>query len=171
MDADKVALRVRGYAGDFAKVKYSDFQVVDALNCALRLLAETSAQGGKTLFRKSDECSVVAGVFSLPDDFVSPVRAYGADGAELLILSESSPADEGEVLIHGDKGYTGEAAVSLVYNALPEEVEALTEEIDLSAAWELPLSRAAAMFLVGDASGAAKMLAAFFGGGNGGDSQ
>ena len=171
MDVDKVALRMRGYAGDLAKVQYSDYQVIDALNCALRLLAETSAQGDRALFRKTDEPVIADGEFDLPDDFVSPIRAFGSDGGELLILSETSPADEGELLIHGSKGYTGETSVSLVYNALPEEVEALSDEIDLPLAWELPLSRAAAMFLAGDPGGAAKTLASFFGGKNGGDSQ
>lgn len=164
MDVADLVLQVRGYVGDYAKVNYSDFQIIDALNSTVRLLAQMCSSRKDPLFRKMIKITVDDGQFILPDNFIALVRGYDSDGGELFVLSELAPVAEKEVLIHGNSGYSGEEEVTLVYDSIPDVIMDIDDSVEIPNIWSFPLSRAAGYFLSGNIDGASTVLNPFIGG-------
>ena len=89
MKAQKILAQVRLYVGDAAKAKFADWQVVRAINDALRVMAEENAKSAGLLFRRSAEV-VADNVY-----FGESKRRDGGDTSRPAAPSASAPAHRG----------------------------------------------------------------------------
>ena len=108
MKALKLMAQTRLYAEDAMKAKYTDWQVVRALNDALRVLAEENANANGRLFRGRALVEIKEGTGALPTDYLRVIRGVSVEsGMELLHVHTDTPST-GEFAISGDTLYSGE---------------------------------------------------------------
>lgn len=151
--ATEIAMYMRQFAGDIGRVKYSEDQILIALNLALRFLGEQSSRSKSHLWRdRKTDIVITDGVGTLPDDLVSVERVFGSGGNELLRIVDDTPS-AGEYRLSGSSILTGESGVVLVYNGTHDEIASLASDIDLPPTFTLLLSRIGASALVGDYNG------------------
>lgn len=165
MKAGKVLVRTRLYLKDLQKAKYSDWEVYQGINDALRVLAEESAKVSDAEGAFSHTASLsMDGENSavLPKDFIRPKRAFAPDGAELLHVFSDTPG-EGEFSIRGGSLCSGEGSVSLSYYGYPAPVASAENDICLRGSMLMPLAKIAAACVAG-ADDAAVQAAQYFSG-------
>lgn len=162
MKAQKLMAQTRLYAGDAMKAKYSDWQVVRAVNDALRVLAEENANAMGRLFRGRAEVEMIDGVGSLPEDYLRVIRGVsGESGAELLHVHTNAPS-AGEFSIRGDELYSGETGkVELWYFSNPGQIIDGDSDVPVPDRYATAVAKAAAALLAG-ADGGAITVADYF---------
>jgi len=134
--------RVRLYTGDSNKAKLSDWEIINSINDALRLMAEESARLNGSLFRMNSDLTVINDSASLPSGYLSLIKAFDSAGIELFNVHTDIP-DEGEFSISGSILHSGEDAVDLWYFGYPSSVISASSEIPLPDYYSIPLARVA----------------------------
>lgn len=142
MKANDIMYRIRLYVGDTDKKSLSDWEVLNSVNDALRLMAEESARLGGSMFRMKSNVTITAGSASLPTGYLRVIKAFNSTGGELLNVSTDTP-DEGEFSITGGSLSSGEATVELWYFGYPSSVISASSEIALPDSHSTPLARVA----------------------------
>lgn len=154
MKALKLMAQTRLYAEDAMKAKYTDWQVVRALNDALRVLAEENANANGRLFRGRALVEIKEGTGALPADYLRVIRGVSVEsGKELLHVHTDTPS-AGEFAISGDTLYSGEThGVELWYFFNPGQIADGESEVPVPDRYTIATAKAAAALLVdGDAN-------------------
>ena len=154
MKALKLMAQTRLYAEDAMKAKYTDWQVVRALNDALRVLAEECANANGRLFRGRALVEIKEGTGALPADYLRVIRGVSVEsGMELLHVHTDTPS-AGEFAISGDTLYSGEThGVELWYFFNPGQIADGESEVPVPDRYTIATAKAAAALLVdGDAN-------------------
>ena len=144
MKANEIFVKTRLYLEDIAKARYSDWEVFSGINDALRLVAEENAKVGGPLFRKRINLSLAPDTMSaiLPDDFVREIKAFDADGAELLNVHNDEPFG-GEFSVKGASVFAADDFVTLWYFSYPPTVKTPNDEIDIPVSMAIPIAKIA----------------------------
>lgn len=150
MKALKLMAQTRLYAEDAMKAKYTDWQVVRALNDALRVLAEENANANGRLFRGRALVEIKEGTGALPADYLRVIRGVSVEsGKELLHVHTDTPS-AGEFAISGDTLYSGEThGVELWYFFNPGQIADGESEVPVPDRYTIATAKAAAALLVG----------------------
>lgn len=150
MKALKLMAQTRLYAEDAMKAKYTDWQVVRALNDALRVLAEECANANGRLFRGRALVEIKEGTGALPADYLRVIRGVSVEsGMELLHVHTDTPS-AGEFAISGDTLYSGEThGVELWYFFNPGQIADGESEVPVPDRYTIATAKAAAALLVG----------------------
>lgn len=164
MTAGEVFIKVRNYLKDTGKDIFSDWEIYEGINDALRLFAEESAKAGddKGYFSNTESLVLTNKKVALPTDFVRIKRAFDSSGKELLHIFDHEP-NLGEVRILGNTLSSGESSLTLNYYCYPPTVSMYNDAIDLPSSMLLPFSKAAAC-CVSNTDQAAIMVAQYFNG-------
>lgn len=151
MTAGEILLKTRLYLNDMNKTTYSDFQIIEGVNDAMRMLAEENARSRGPYFRKRISLSLTDGEVSLPDDFLKEVKGFDEDGTELFNVQHDMYAGalSGEFGISGSKLMSGDSPVVLWYFAYPSDITGATSQIDLPLSFIVPIAKIAASVVVG----------------------
>ena len=91
MTANDIMYRIRLYVGDTDKKSLSDWEVLNSVNDALRLMAEESARLGGSMFRMKSNVTITAGSASLPAGYLQVIKAFNGTGGELLNVFHRHP--------------------------------------------------------------------------------
>ena len=150
MKALKLMAQTRLYVEDAMKAKYTDWQVVRALNDALRVLAEECANANGRLFRGRALVEIKEGTGALPADYLRVIRGVSVEsGMELLHVHTDTPS-AGEFAISGDTLYSGEThGVELWYFFNPGQIADGESEVPVPDRYTIATAKAAAALLVG----------------------
>ena len=163
MTANDIMCKVRLYVGDTDKKSISDWEIINSINDALRLMAEESARLVGSMFRMKSNVTITAGSASLPTGYLRVIKAFNSTGGELLNVSTDTP-DEGEFSITGGSLSSGEATVELWYFGYPAAVVSADNTINLPESMAVPLARVASLLLA-NKIGDAVLMADYFSGG------
>ena len=142
MIANDVMYKVRLYIGDTYKSKMSDWEIINGINDALRLMAEESARLNGSLFRMNSDLTIINDSASLPSGYLSLIKAFDSAGIELFNVHTDIP-DEGEFSVSGGVLHSGEDNVELWYFGYPSSVISASSEITLPDSYSVPLARVA----------------------------
>lgn len=161
MTANDIMYRIRLYVGDTDKKSLSDWEVLNSVNDALRLMAEESARLGGSMFRMKSNVTITAGSASLPAGYLQVIKAFNGTGGELLNVSTDIP-DDGEFSVTGGSLSSGEATVELWYFGYPTVVSA-DSTINLPESMAVPLARVASLLLANKIEDAVTLAGYFMG--------
>ena len=113
MLVNDVMVKIRLYASDTAKQQLSDWQIINSINDALRVMAEESSRMGGSLFRAHAELTMTPSGVVLPTGYLRVIKAFGSTKDELFNVHTDTP-DEYEFSINGNKVYSGLPSVPAV---------------------------------------------------------
>ena len=117
-------IRMDGHVADNAAVKYSDYQIISAINGALDGIYVIIAGYTSDLTIKSKTLTANSnGEAKLPSDFVSVYEVFGG-GAELTPASKSDSVTDKNYKIRGNKIITGCGQITLEYKYCPLDLTA-----------------------------------------------
>lgn len=162
MTANDIMYRIRLYVGDTDKKSLSDWEVLNSVNDALRLMAEESARLGGSMFRMKSNVTITAGSASLPAGYLQVIKAFNGTGGELLNVSTDIP-DDGEFSVTGGSLSSGEATVELWYFGYPAAVVSADSTINLPESMAVPLARVASLLLANKIEDAVTLAGYFMG--------
>lgn len=151
MELAKVALHTRRYLRDTGGTRFSDWEITEAINDAVSILADADMRVDGELFRETSLVNLGRGDGTLPSGRGKVIRVYNLDGVELLKVSQSAPG-EGEYSLSGDRVYSGEDGPLLfVYHVIPDRIESFSaSSLDLDEMYLLPLAKAASLIASGE---------------------
>lgn len=107
---------------DNASVKYSDYQLMAALNSVLSIVYNTLSSSSNDLLTQSKEIPLTGGMAALPADFLSVVNVMGADGTVLRPQSKSVDIDAYTYRIRGNNIYSNNNLLTLEYKPYFTEI-------------------------------------------------
>lgn len=162
MIANDVMYKVRLYIGDTYKSKMSDWEIINGINDALRLMAEESARLSGSLFRMNSDLTVTNGEAGLPVGYLSLIKAFDGSGIELLNVYTDDP-EAGEFGVYGGTLRSGESTVELWYFGYPSSVISASSTIDLPESYSAPLARITTALLLNKIEDAVTLAGYFMG--------
>ena len=162
MIANDVMYKVRLYIGDTYKSKMSDWEIINGINDALRLMAEESARLSGSLFRMNSDLTVTNGEAGLPVGYLSLIKAFDGSGIELLNVYTDDP-EAGEFGVYGGTLHSGESTVELWYFGYPSSVISASSTIDLPESYSAPLARITTALLLNKIEDAVTLAGYFMG--------
>lgn len=151
MEANTVLIKTRHYLRDLQNAKFSDWEIYQGINDALRIFAEESARiyDGQGYFSSVATLPMgIAGSAVLPEDYIRIKRVYGTGGHELLRVVSDMPG-EGEFALRGNAILSGDASVTLHYYNYPPKVDQEEDIIALPESMLMALAKIAASCVVG----------------------
>lgn len=147
-------------AADMQRTKYSDYQVLAAVNGAVRLLTDALVAVWSPVLVRTTVLTTAAGAALLPEDFISLVKAAGADGEVLSEENENPLPRAGQYRLEGQRLLSPEKTVLLSYRARPGEIAAVeSDSVDLPADFLPGLTKMAADLLAGSGEAASTLAA------------
>lgn len=168
MKINEVFAKTRLYLADMQKSSYSDWEVFEGINDALRIVAETNAANAGPLLRRSEvlDTGGASGSAKLPEDFLREIKAFGADGSELLNVHNDEPT-RGEFGVRGKYLFScpGSGNTTLWYFACPPPVNESTDELALPSSMAAPVAKIARECVLGAMDRAVEAARLFYGGG------
>jgi len=123
-------IRMSPEINDNAQVKYSDYQLTDALNTVLSIVFNTLSQSSNELLTSEKDLTLTDGVSSLPADFLSVVNVF-AGTKKIDQQSKSLAVDAYTYRIRGNSIYSANDVLTLVYKPYFVEVDDSTLTADL----------------------------------------
>lgn len=153
MEANTVLIKTRHYLRDLQNVKFSDWEIYQGINDALRIFAEEAARmyDGSGAFSAVAALTMSGDSALLPENYIRLKRAYGATGKELLRVITDTPG-EGEFAIRGGSIMSGETAITLHYFCYPGKVDQPEDIIDLPDSMLIAVAKIAAACAAGSDS-------------------
>ena len=154
MKANTVLIKTRHYLRDLQNAKFSDWEIYQGINDALRIFAEEAARmyDGIGAFSSVAVLTMGSGDSALlPENYIRIKRAYGATGKELLRVITDTPG-EGEFAIRGGSIMSGETAITLHYFCYPGKVDQPEDVIDLPDSMLIAVAKIAAACVAGSDS-------------------
>lgn|GEM_PF-3686513 len=136
--AGKLIMRLRLRTGDMQAVKFSDYELLAALNDARMMLWMALAERHSTIPRKRALLTMKHGAALLPDDYYTLVEI--SEGARIV----------------GSQAVSDALSVELVYNAVPKEAKGEGESVCIPAALVIEAVEIAAAVVSGDVDAAAR---------------
>ena len=123
-------VRMAPEINDNAAVKYSDYNLIAALNSVLSIVYNTLSSSSNDLLTQEKTLTLTDGVAVLPDDFLSVVNVRGGDYI-LTPQSKSKDVDEYTYRIRGNNIYSANSTLKLAYKPYFVEVTYDTMETAL----------------------------------------
>ena len=154
MKANTVLIKTRHYLRDLQNAKFSDWEIYQGINDALRIFAEEAARmyDGIGAFSSVAVLTMGSGDSALlPENYIRIKRAYGATGKELLRVITDTPG-EGEFAIRGGSIMSGETAITLHYFCYPGKVDQPEDVIYLPDSMLIAVAKIAAACVAGSDS-------------------
>lgn len=150
MKANTVLIKTRHYLRDLQNVKFSDWEIYQGINDALRIFAEEAARmyDGAGIFSSVISLTMSGDSALLPENYIRIKRAYGSTGKELLRVITDTPG-EGEFAIRGGSIMSGEPTITLHYFSFPGKVDQPEDVIDLPDSMLIALAKISASCVVG----------------------
>lgn len=150
MTAGEIFVKTRLYLRDMGKTIFSDYEIYQGINDALRLFAEESARAydSEGLFRTSATLALIDGSVAIPPDFIKLIRAFNANGEELLHIFEGTPGEK-EFAINKVNLTSGTPTVKLNYYCYPNTVSAAADTIYLPESMLMAVAKIAAYCVAG----------------------
>lgn len=127
-----VKIRMSPEINDNAAVKYSDYQLISALNSVLSIVYNTLSSSSNSILNKTSQISLTESSGDLPEDFLSTISVFAPDGTPLNPQSKSFDVDEQTYKITGNNIYSKNESIKLVYK--PYFVEVIYSTIDTALA-------------------------------------
>ena len=124
-----VKIRMSPEINDNAAVKYSDYQLISALNSVLSIVYNTLSSSSNSILTETTQIVLTDSAGTLPDDFLSVVSVFVADGTTLNPQSKSFDVDEHTYKIIGNNIYSKNDTIQLVYKPYFIEVEYDTMDV------------------------------------------
>jgi len=140
IEAKKVIRLVRYKVADNDETKYSNYDIYNALNEALRYITQSQALVNSDFLEKMriydesnhcDTCSFVLEGVALPDDYVTLVGITRLYGRKLKPTETTNIPNEIEYKITNDRVYTGAKAFVIAYKKSIPEITSETDDIEL----------------------------------------
>jgi hypothetical protein len=143
-------IRMAPEINDNAQVKYSDYQLTDALNTVLSIVFNTLSQSSNELLTADKKLTLTDGVCALPDDFLSVVNVFAGNNV-LKQQSKSMDVDSYTYRIRGNNIYSSNDVLTLDYKPYFIEIDdkTLTAELPLPNYFSELLKKYAVMSLQG----------------------
>lgn len=168
MIASKIMENVRRSIKDIGKANVSDYEIYEAINESLRIIAEITRGADWPLFKKEATITFTSGVGSLPVDYIAIDRGISDAGDEMLLVSHDSSPGELEFNIKGSSVLSGEDTMKMWYHGYAAEIvsgaaTAGATVIDLPLSWLMPLSQMTAASLSGNPQSMVQIAAIFSG--------
>lgn len=142
IEVSRLIRKIRLKAVDFDEIKYSDYQIINAINDVIEYLNMSYALRNSDFLEKIKEYDLtdeqLKNGVSLPYDFVTLVSVN--EGSKCgrpmnVVPSHLEPKFETYKIV-GNKIYSGVPKFKVMYRKKLEEVETATDEIDLPAVFE-----------------------------------
>ena len=154
MKAGSILIKTRHYLRDLQNAKFSDWEIYQGINDALRIFAEEAARmyDGIGAFSSVAVLTMGSGDSALlPENYIRIKRAYGATGKELLRVITDTPG-EGEFAVRGGSIMSGETAITLHYFCYPGKVDQPEDVIYLPDSMLIAVAKIAAACVAGSDS-------------------
>ena len=100
---------------DTFATKYSDYQLITALNSVLNIVYDTLSTSSNDVLTEETALTLEDGAADLPDDFLSTVNVIAKDGFVLEPQTKSKDVDRFTYRIRGKKLYALGDSVTLEY--------------------------------------------------------
>lgn len=100
---------------DTFATKYSDYQLITALNSVLNIVYDTLSTSSNDVLTEETALTLEDGAADLPDDFLSTVNVIAKDGSVLEPQTKSKDVDRFTYRIRGKKLYALGDSVTLEY--------------------------------------------------------
>ena len=123
-------VRMAPEINDNAAVKYSDYNLIAALNSVLSIVYNTLSSSSNDLLTEETTLTLADGKAALPDDFLSVVNVRSGDYI-LTPQSKSKDVDEYTYRIRGNYIYSANSTIQLTYKPYFVEVEYYTMDDDM----------------------------------------
>src|SRR5574344_1466810 len=114
-------VRMAPEINDNAAVKYSDYNLIAALNSVLSIVYNTLSSSSNDLLTEETTLTLTDGVAALPDDFLSVVNVWAGDYV-LTPQSKSKDVDDHTYRIRGNNIYSANSTLKLAYKPYFVEV-------------------------------------------------
>ena len=115
---------------DNAGVKYSDYNLIAALNSVLSIVYNTLSSSSNDLLTEETTLTLTDGKAALPEDFLSVVNVRGGNYV-LTPQSKSKDVDEYTYRIRGNYIYSANSTIQLTYKPYFVEVEYYTMDDEM----------------------------------------
>lgn len=130
--------KIRFKQKDLDEIKYSDYEIVQAINEALSYLNQSMALGNSEYLEKDKEYTIDGAEYtkgiSLPYDFMTLISITRIkDGYKLHPVAVGREPGYGEYKIFANKLYCKDKAIKVAYRAVLMDVENTNEDIALPA--------------------------------------
>lgn len=138
IEVSALVRKIRFKQKDLHEIKYSDYEIVQAINEALSYLNQSMALGNSEYLEKDkkyilDNEENINGV-SLPYDFMTLISVTRIrDGYKLHPVSVGRDPEYGEYKVFANKLYCKEKEIKVAYRAVLTEIENTNEDIALPA--------------------------------------
>ena len=166
MKAWDILIKTRHYLRDLQNARFSDWEIYQGINDALRIFAEESARiyDGSGAFAAVAALTMGSGNSApLPENYIRIKRVYGATGKELFRVITDTPG-EGEFAIRGDSVISGETSITMHYFRYPGKVDQPEDRIDLPDSMLIAVAKIAAACVAGTDNSAIIQTAQYFSG-------
>lgn len=141
IEVSKLIRKIRFKAVDFDEIKYTDYQIINAINDVIEYLNASYALRNSDFLEKAKEYHIsgeqmTKGV-SLPSDFVTLIGLNDLNcGKPLQVVPSTKKPTYDEYKIVGGKIYSGVPDFVVMYRKKIEEIETANDEVDLPAVFE-----------------------------------
>jgi hypothetical protein len=138
IEVSDLVRKIRFKQKDLHEIKYSDYEILQAINEALSYLNQSLALGNSEYLEKDkeyvfDDDAYIKGI-SLPYDFMTLISVTRVrDGYKMHPVSVGRNTDYGEYKVFANKLYCREKEVKVAYRAVLTDVENINEDIALPA--------------------------------------
>ena len=123
-------IRMAPEIADNAGVKYSDYNLIAALNSVLSIVYNTLSSSSNDLLTEETILTLTDGKAALPEDFLSVVNVRGGNYV-LTPQSKSNDVDEYTYRIRGNYIYSANSTIMLTYKPYFIEVEYYTMDDEM----------------------------------------
>ena len=124
-------VRMDANINDLAAVRFSDYQMIMALNAVLSLIYQTVGTMSSTILNKNVTIKMKNGKGQLPDDFLQAVLVCDGSGSPLRACTKTEGIGSGSYRISGNVIRSDNTEIDLEYKPFFEELEYSDIEDDL----------------------------------------
>lgn len=135
-------------SGDSGHTKWSDYELLAALDTALHLLELECDEYFSPLLVKTKELELTDDEVLVPEDFRSIITLQDGDGRKLVSNYEDGPG-AGEYRFENNKLISPESPVTLTYRYTLPDLRGINDTIDLPGSLDTALARMTSLILSG----------------------
>lgn len=115
---------------DMEKIRYSDYEMLVAINSILRTMNNVLVTTISDIVEKTTTITLTNGVGDMPADWVTTIQVY-ANSLVLEYLPPPYDLVEGYYRISGSRIYSSHTSVNLVYSATFPSITQMTDNLPL----------------------------------------
>ena len=136
MEVKKIIAKIRYKQKDIDEVKFSDYDILQSLNECIEYLNKSYGLQNADFLEKARTYELTSDEMRegirLPSDFLTLIGILRTeDNYKLKVVSMSEDMQDADYRISGGRLYSGSSAIKLLYKAIIEEVENVTDDIEI----------------------------------------